>query len=175
MRRFCKRGSPVGLFLLITFFYPLLAPPAHRIDEAHFEQITVGMSLEDVESRFGAPAGSYDWAVPDNAISFFPPALALIVRAPSRIHTSIVSEVVVARASNDAMVCVLSNSQPSQLNVNRVVLTVNYLASNSRTWTSRHGTCTIHFDENNRVVVKSGWGKTHLEPPWHNWRNWFSK
>lgn len=173
MRRFCKRGLPVGLFLLVTFFYPLLAPPAHRIDEAHFEQINVGMSLEDVESRFGAPAGSYDWAVPEHTI--FPPSLALVVRAPSRVHTSIVSEVVVARASNDAMVWDLSNLQPSKLNVNRVVWTVNYLSPNSRSWTSRHGTCTIHFDANDRVAGKSGWGETRLEPPWHNWRKWFSK
>jgi len=159
MRRL-KRGVPVGLFLLVTFFYPLLAPTAHRIDEAHFEQISLGMTLEEVESRFGAPAGSYDWAVPKDPIGFFPPALALIVRAPSRVHTSIVSQVILNR----------------ELYAKNVVsFTVMHRSMISRTWTSRHGSCTIHFDQQDRVVGKSGWGESRLEPPWHNWRKWFSK
>ena len=64
MRRYLKHGVPVGLFLLVTLFYPLLAPTPHRIDEAHFKQIRIGMTLEEVASIFGAPPGKYDGRFP---------------------------------------------------------------------------------------------------------------
>jgi hypothetical protein len=55
----------VVVFLLGTLFlYPLLAPPPHRIDEAHFQLITEGMTEAEVQAIFGVPAGSYDWARP---------------------------------------------------------------------------------------------------------------
>jgi len=52
------------VLLIVTLFYPLLAPPPHRIDEAHFQLITEGMTEAEVEAIFGVPAGSYDWARP---------------------------------------------------------------------------------------------------------------
>ena len=42
--------------------YPLLAPPAHRIDQAHCDRIKEGMTRQQVEGIFGVPAGDYDWA-----------------------------------------------------------------------------------------------------------------
>lgn len=175
MRRFCKRGLPVALFVAITLLYPLLAPPAHRIDLAHYEQIRVGMTLEEVESRLGAPAGNYDWAVPKN--------LSILIRdlsnylAINEVSSSqTVSSVVLNRASDDAIVRNITYAQPSQKLYSSIVnLTVKHRWGPSRTWTSRHGTCTIQFDENDRVAVKSSWGESRLELPWHNWRKWVSK
>lgn len=82
--------------------------------------------------------------------------------------------VAVSRPANQALVWDLSNVNVSPFVANSVV-TVDYVAPNSRTWTSRHGAATIHFDQHNRVISKSAWGETRLEPPWHNWRKWLSK
>jgi len=180
MRRFLKRGVPGGLFLLVTLFYPLLAPTPHRIDQAHYEQISVGMTLADVESRFGAPAGTYDWAVPEN------PTLWLwntvnFTNVPITIGSSdiidggvIFSEVIVTRAPNDPIVWNLPTERVSKIYTNAAVFQACSWVQ-SRTWTSRHGTCTIQFDGADRVIGKMNWGETRLEPPWHDWRKWFSK
>jgi len=40
------------------------ASRVRRIDEAHFQLITEGMTEAEVEAIFGVPAGSYDWARP---------------------------------------------------------------------------------------------------------------
>ena len=171
MRRL-KRGVPVGLFLLVAFFYPLLAPTAHRIDEAHFEQISAGMTLEEVESRFGAPAGSYDWAVPkDPSIMYWDVASGLEVKQAS---FPTITSMTVNRASDDSIVWDIRSAQASERLYTRIVDFTVKRRSGSRTWTSRHGASTIFFDENNRVTSKS-WGETRLEPPWHDWRKWFSK
>ena len=55
-----------GILVALAGLYPLLAPPPHRIDQAHFERITNGMTREQVESMFGVPAGEYDWAEHDS-------------------------------------------------------------------------------------------------------------
>ena len=172
MRRL-RLSLPVGLLLLVTFFYPMLAPTAHRIDEAHFEQISVGMTLEEVESRFGTPAGSYDWAVAkDPSIVFWDVATGLVVNEGQTI-----SSVTVNPAADDAIVWEFRSAQRSQKLYTSLVtsFTLQHRSSISRTWTSRHGTCTIYFDEHNRVTCKTGWGESRLEPPWHNWRKWLSK
>src|SRR5262245_52553985 len=169
MPRFCKRGFPVALTIVITLLYPLLAPPPHRIDEAHFDQIQVGMTLEEVESRFGAPAGNYDWAVAkDPAIWIWDISADLTVNEV----VFVPDLAVISSPAQEALVWDLSSVNVSPL---RNVTTIHYLSPNSRTWTSRHGTATIHFDQHNRVTSKSAWGETRLEPPWHNWRKWFSK
>ena len=171
MRRFLKCGLPVGLFLLVTLFYPLLAPPAHRIDEAHFEQIREGMTLGEVESRFGVPAGNYDWAVAkDPSIYFWDVATGAKLN-----EIVFASDVVTLRPTKDAVVWNLPYVEESRLYTTNVTLIVGYHINNPRAWTSRHGSCTIYFDQHNKVVAKSGWGETRLEPPWHNWRKWFSK
>jgi len=53
------------LLIGTLFLYPLLAPPPHRIDEAHFQLINEGMTEAEVEAIFGVPAGSYEFARPN--------------------------------------------------------------------------------------------------------------
>src|SRR5207247_6651410 len=65
------RGLLLALLLMILFFYPMLAPPAHRIDADHYALIRNGMSLDEVERILGVPAGRYDWAVPKNPPRLF--------------------------------------------------------------------------------------------------------
>src|SRR5262245_49350491 len=67
MKRRFRRGMLAALIAGVTFFYPLLAPTPHRIDEAHFRQIQPGMTRAQVEAIFGAPPGEYDWAEADGA------------------------------------------------------------------------------------------------------------
>ena len=49
MKRRFGRGLLVALLLMILFFYPMLAPPVHRIDADHYALIRNGMSLDEVE------------------------------------------------------------------------------------------------------------------------------
>src|SRR5882672_2689865 len=121
----CSGGLVLALLLIILFFYPMLAPPVHRIDADHYALIRNGMSLDEVELVFGVPAGHYDWAVRKNPRLFVAPMITNEVRQVS--------------------------------------------------WISRHGVGTVWFDEQMRVVGKSSWGETSVEPPWHNWRKWFTK
>jgi len=58
------RATAVVLLIATLLLYPLLAPPRHRIDKAHCQLITEGMTEAEVEAIFGVPAGSYDWARP---------------------------------------------------------------------------------------------------------------
>src|SRR6266568_2916498 len=69
----CRLGRSllVALLLMILFFYPMLAPPVHRIDSDHFALIHNGMSLDEVELILGVPAGHYDWAVPKSPSDYF--------------------------------------------------------------------------------------------------------
>jgi hypothetical protein len=62
MKHRIGRGLTVVAVAGITFFYPLLAPTPHRIDEAHLKMIRNGMSLAEVESIFGVPPGEDDSA-----------------------------------------------------------------------------------------------------------------
>jgi hypothetical protein len=156
------RGLLVALLLTILFFYPLQAPPPHRIDADHYALIRNGMSLDEVELILGVPAGRYDWAVPkspsiviwDSFSTDNVPTISGIVDARSASPTTFVSAV-----DFDYADVVFSGSR-----VGRQVR-----------WIGRHGAGTIWFDDQWRVVGKSGWGETNLEPPWHNWRNWFKK
>jgi hypothetical protein len=58
------RPTTTVLRMGTPLLYPLLAPPPHRIDEAHFQLIAEGMTEAEVEAIFGVPAGSYDSARP---------------------------------------------------------------------------------------------------------------
>jgi hypothetical protein len=51
------RATIVVLLIGTLFLYPLLAPPPRRIDEAHFQLITEGMTEAEVEAIYGVPAG----------------------------------------------------------------------------------------------------------------------
>jgi hypothetical protein len=62
MQRFLRMIA-VKFLVGATFVYPLVAPPSHRIDEAHFRLIRAGMTEAEVEGIFGVPAGVYDWVM----------------------------------------------------------------------------------------------------------------
>jgi hypothetical protein len=54
------RISALAVLLTIVFFYPLMAPTPHRIDEEHFKLVRTGMTAADVEAIFGVAPGVYD-------------------------------------------------------------------------------------------------------------------
>jgi len=59
--RWRRRLIALSLISLLGL-YPLLAPPPHRIDQAHCDLIKEGMTKDEVESIFGVPPGEYDFA-----------------------------------------------------------------------------------------------------------------
>ena len=140
-----RRLSIAGLLICLLGLYPLLAPPAHRIDKAHFELIQKGMTLAEVESIFGQPAGEYDWAMVDGVwgVAFSPDGRRLWATTKARYYTTVFL----------------------------------HSGNTDKTWTSRHGTCTIWFDENLRVSGGlTSWGSTRVEPPWLKWwKKWFGE
>jgi hypothetical protein len=172
MKRRCSRGLLVALLLMILFFFPMLAPPVHRIDSDHFALIRNGMSLDEVELILGVPAGRYDWAVPksrsiviwdsfstDNVPNFTLTSTTF----PLTIDASQVSATAIVTAVDFD-----SDGMPD------LVIAGSRVGRQVR-WISRHGAGTIWFDEQRRVIGKSSWGETSIEPPWHNWRKWFKK
>src|SRR5215475_126609 len=66
MKRRLSQCLMIVLLATITLFFPLLASP-HRIDEAHRDLIREGLTAAEVESIFGVPAGTYDWAVAEDS------------------------------------------------------------------------------------------------------------
>src|SRR5262245_4643041 len=64
-----SRALLAALIASITFFYPLLAPVPHRIDEAHFKLIEKGMPYSQILAIFGVRPGDYDWAEADRQIA----------------------------------------------------------------------------------------------------------
>ena len=149
MRR-CTRWSIAVIVVGLLGLYPLLAPPAHRIDKEHFELIQEGMTLAKVESIFGQPAGNYDWAITEEWVVWsvaFSPDGRRIATAP-------------ARWKQGRYVTTLFLDTSGR--------------STTKTWTGRHGTCTISFDDELRVTGKMGWGESRVEPPWQKWwKQWF--
>jgi hypothetical protein len=158
------RGSLVALLLMILLFYPMLAPPVHRIDADHFALICNGMSLDEVERILGVPAGNYDWAVPK------PPSVyhvGLLVTSTTSYALTIDERPV----SATTFVRTADFDKDGMLDL--VIIDSRF--DRQASWISRHGAGTIWFDEQWRVTGKGGWGETSLEPPWHNWRKWFKK
>src|SRR5204863_125863 len=102
-----RRGLLIALVAVVTFFYPLLTPTPHRIDETHVSLIDKGMSRAQVEAIFGVPPGQYDWPEGESAALRYYPVTSLIIPArPWKIET----------------------------------------------WTSRHGSFGIQFDEHDHVT-----------------------
>jgi hypothetical protein len=162
------RGLLVALLLMILFFYPMLAPPVHRIDSDHYALIRNGMSLDEVELILGVPAGHYDWAVPTPRPVLlggllFTNDLVTSTSFALTIDERPVSETMLGRAADFGTDGMLH------------LVIIDSSVGRELSWISRHGTGTVWFDEHWRVVGKSGWGETSREPPWHNWRNWFKK
>ena len=152
--------APAAVLLAVTvvlFLYPLIAPPVHRIDEAHLAMIRPGMTEADVEGIFGIPAGAYDWAVANDVQTIW---LDLAVQpmwnTPKQVgYTALVF------TTHDLDLAMDSWTR------------VGYF---TRTWTGRHGTFRVTFDSLGRVSHTGTFGETRIDPPWKRWwRQWKSR
>jgi hypothetical protein len=144
MQRFA-RFLLVVLVVTITGLYPLVAPPPHRIDQAHFALIKGGMTKADVERIFGVAPGLYDWA--EETPTWM--NLALIDGTSSTLiineHHTPFSWPLLNLHSPDSSVC---------------------------SWVSRHASFTVIFDD--RVAWTIG-GESRITPPWKRWWHLFWK
>src|SRR5438876_2464750 len=118
----------------IPVLFPFLAPTPHRIDQAHCDLITKGMTKAQVEAIFGVPAGQYDWAEQDGlGMVWFDfdgdgwPDLL--------IHNDVLLYSAAAGATRTPFIR-LSNPRRT-----------------CSTWTSRHGVFMIWFDWEERVIA----------------------
>jgi hypothetical protein len=162
MKRRIARASMLFLLLVTTFFYPLLAPTPHRIDQAHADRIAVGMTRTQVEAIFGVPAGQYDWAEQDPSTRAW---LSIV-----RIYTSRRWETVAVGES----VAVEPVWQEGSVffNSDGSVVPVRLwpgIAQHSLTWTGRHGSFTIWFDQHDNVTSTRGRNEVRVVPPWQRW------
>jgi hypothetical protein len=155
MKRRLGRGLLVILLAAITLLFPLLAAP-HRIDQAHRELIRSGMTLAEVEAIFGVPAGEYDWATRDNRFERF--ELAILEMELIRLEMD--SE----QMRMDAIKRNLAQSETALAG-----LRISPLGRDPQTWTSRHGSVTIWFNDAGRVTSVGNWHSAHVEPPWQRW------
>jgi hypothetical protein len=144
MRRF-RRAGVLVLFVMIALFFPLLAPPPHRIDEAHFALIRHGMTAAEVEAIFGVPAGNYDWAVAEGSA-----------------WLDVLAQVRYLEQGN--VVSLTDWSQTGAFSMRRLSEEMNV-----QTWTSRHGSFYFASNANGSVTCKGQLGKTRIEPPWERW------
>src|SRR5688572_28634593 len=120
MKRRIARTALLLAVAGILFFYPLIAPPAHRIDESHLAMVRPGMTEADVEGIFGVPPGEYDWAVANDAGAIW---LDLAIQSPWSAPKQYRYTVTMLRAGD------------LDLAVNSWTRADYY----TRTWTSRHG------------------------------------
>src|SRR5262245_42909852 len=146
MKHRLSRFLVILLLAAIALFFPLLASP-HRIDEAHRDLIREGLTAAEVESIFGVPAGTYDWAVVEDSYI--------------RYHILIRRAEQLLALEDQKLVVPLAAVEPRR----KRPAATNELHS----WTSRHGSVTIGFDENGLVSWVSGWHKVRVEPPWKKW------
>jgi hypothetical protein len=114
------------------------------------------MTAAEVEDIFGAPPGVYDWAVVDESLSVkYATYRALIFLA----------RVQEAEAAAQDQVRYYAPARALKVKLRRLALE----GMTNKTWTSRHGSVTISFDDDGRVVWVGDWMTTHLEPPWKKW------
>jgi hypothetical protein len=157
-----KRHIPRTLVLIATimllFLYPLIAPPAHRIDEAHLALIYPGMTEADVQGIFGVPPGAYNWSVGDER-SIWIETGAYQWSGRAALQTD--GHIVTMLDADD--VTFLPKWKPSNTRY-------------SRTWISRHGVFFVTFDTRGRVTHTGTLGPSRREPPWTRWwRQWLSR
>jgi len=155
-RRFMRCFVVVSL-AAITLLFPLLASP-HRIDEAHRNLIRGGMTVAEVESIFGVPAGTYDWAVDHGPIHR--------QLAEYRVRIYVAHEI--AKAQRE----VVKAADETARQAARMKLALQPLLPSldrAQTWMSRHGSVTIFFDNAGHVTGIGGWEKTRVEPRWKKW------
>jgi hypothetical protein len=155
-----RRAAVLILFVVIALFFPLLAPPPHRIDEEHFALIRKGMTEAEVEAIFGVPEGSYNWAVGDPEFSLWMDVLVEL-------------EYVQQQA-----VIVLNEREFNREFSRKTRQWFTPWASwvmqrgdvrNVKTWISRHGSFYVATNSNGLVVSKGQMGKPRIEPPWQRW------
>jgi hypothetical protein len=152
-RRIC-RVVLAALIAGITLLFPLLAPPAHRIDEAHFKLIDKGMTLAQVEGIFGGPPGEYDWAEADGGAFW-----------------SVVSGRRLAISSDFATRYYVTSARMHRYDATLMVLTSDPMRR--KVWTSRHGSFEIQLDEHDQVAWINHWPEVRIVPPWERWwRAW---
>ena len=142
-----------GLIVGLLGLYPLLAPPAHRIDQAHRDLIVSGMTRQEVESIFGVPAGEYDWAERQESTALLSYKLAL-QRYVQKIHYVTLEKSVL----------------PGVIHAERYARTPR----TSAVWTSRNGSFTVRLDADGRVASTDARAEVRIVPPWSKWwKNWF--
>src|SRR5262245_40071369 len=160
MRRRWNRMLLVALIASIAFFYPLLAPTPHRIDQAHADLIVRGMTKEQAEAIFGVPAGQYDWAE-DGGRERYLIYLGLLELHRTRLDAKLRKALVAQDdGANEVVLSALSR--------------VQQLPKTGFVWTSRHGSFMVWFDENERVISTRVWSDVRVVPPWQRWwsRHW---
>jgi hypothetical protein len=181
------RWSRLILVVLIasfTLLYPLLAPPAHRIDKAHFAMIRPGMTRAEVESIFGVPSGEYDWAEAQGASWVFLFSGSTLRQAVVDLDGDVGVDVVVAKSAHQKVVHDLCDG-PLDLFLNSPMLkngdgswaevTAQVWPPRGgviETWTSRHGHFGVWFDTEGRVLLMSAPEEAKVIPPWERVRRW---
>lgn len=141
------RAALVLGVLMTTLAYPLLAPPAHRIDRGHLARIMPGMSEADVEGIFGVPPGDYDWVVQDEKLR-----IETLIGLDGEIFDKVgVNQL--AFSGRTMIVCAQHGG--------RGMMTF-------KTWSSRYGVFQVAFNEDGRVAATGAWGD--VRPVWRVWR-----
>jgi hypothetical protein len=148
MRKWLRLFSAVALVCLLGL-YPLLAPPAHRIDRAHADLIVQGMTKEQVEAISGVPPGEYDWAeeAPPTRVRVF----------MGRLRSFHESKYAIKRADG--------------VDISHLVHSIHDSPRTILTWTSRHGSFMVWFDHNELVHSANSWTEVRIVPPWQRWWN----
>jgi hypothetical protein len=166
-----NRLTLLVLLVVVAFFYPVLAPTAHRIDREHFALITHGMTEADVEAILGAPAGVYDWAVPDEATRWSGIARALktwreVEMQPRTVTLGIPSYSDDDRVSWSLLTATTDGRGGLVLGTRRWEHSETHRL---KTWTSRAGVFYVTFDDDRRVTSVGDLDPTRIDPPWRRW------
>ena len=149
--------------LALLGLYPLLAPPAHRIDQAHCDRITAGMTRQQVEGILGVPAGDYDWAEAEPHSLFWSYVVFTERRDQSRQTQRFYGEALELAAVPQHLVINEVNLETSP------IYTIRPGPITHARWTSRHGAFTVWFDERGLVTSATRDGDVKIVPPWQRW------
>ena len=153
MKRRIGRAAILLATATILFFYPFLAPPPHRIDQAHFDMIKSGMTEAQVESIFGVPAGEYDWAV----------------NQPMHVWADVSYFTVKSWRASGTTPQQLVSFDIRPVDIDCPAIFPGSWLTEVKSWTGRHGAFHVVFDRRGRVS-SGGWvGETRIEPPWQHW------
>jgi hypothetical protein len=166
MRRSWLRILVLAVAVAVVFAFPLLAPTAHRIDQAHFELIQDGMTRADVEAIFGVPPGKYDGAEAE-AGSF---AHLMRLAAAARMEEAQpLSKILNGQAPAELEIR-LTHPKAMENTADAELRLLQLLAEASETWVGRHGGFIVQFDRENRVVSTNGRGRrVRVVLPWQRW------